>query len=230
LQPYAPPWLLLTLPASHAIFFSVIAEFKNPDDWPKALALLQITDTSLYIVAAVVIYVYVGPDVPSPALSAASSPAVRKAIWGIAIPTIAIAGVIYAHVAAKYIFIRIFGNTKHAIRRTKLGTVAWVAITLGTWIIGLVIAESIPVFNSLLGLIAAAFGSWFSFGLPGLFWMWMYYGEWLRDWKQMCSFAATCVLLLTGACLFVVGLWASIDAIANESATKPWTCTSNAAP
>ncbi|KAH6662921.1 transmembrane amino acid transporter [Plectosphaerella plurivora] len=216
--------------ASHAIFFSVIAEFKNPDDWPKALALLQITDTSLYIVAAVVIYVYVGPDVPSPALSAASSSTVRKAIWGIAIPTIAIAGVIYAHVAAKYIFTRIFGNTKHAIRRTKLGTVAWIAITLCTWIIGLVIAESIPVFNSLLGLIAAAFGSWFSFGLPGLFWMWMYYGEWFKDWKQICRFAATCVLLLTGLCLFVVGLWASIDAIANESVTKPWTCASNAAP
>lgn len=42
---------------------------------------------SLYLVTAIVIYVYVGPDVPSPALSAAGSSIVRKVIWGIAIPS-----------------------------------------------------------------------------------------------------------------------------------------------
>lgn len=73
--------------ASHSCFFTVISEFKNPDDWPKALALLQIADTTIYLVAAIVIYVFVGPTVPSPALSAAGSPVVRKVIWGIAIPS-----------------------------------------------------------------------------------------------------------------------------------------------
>lgn len=78
----------LTLPpASHSCFFTVISEFKNPDDWPKALALLQIADTTIYLVAAIVIYVFVGPEVPSPALSAAGSLVVRKVIWGIAIPS-----------------------------------------------------------------------------------------------------------------------------------------------
>ncbi|KAJ0163216.1 N amino acid transport system protein [Colletotrichum tanaceti] len=231
---FAPAFLAMTniagAFASHSIFFSVIAEFKNPDDWPKALAFLQITDTALYIIAAVIIYVYVGPDVPSPALSAAGSAAIRKAIWGVAIPTIAIAAVIYAHVASQYVFARIFGNTKHVVRRTRTSTVAWLLITLGVWGLGMVISESIPVFNNLLGLVSAAFASWFSFGLPGIFWLWMHKGNWFSSWQQKCRFAATSLLLIVGIVLCVLGLWVSIESIAKGgSNTKPWTCASNAA-
>ncbi|KAJ9148638.1 N amino acid transport system protein 7 [Pleurostoma richardsiae] len=214
--------------SSHSIFFSVIGEFKNPDDWPKALALLQVTDTLLYLVSAIVIYVYVGPSVPSPALSAAGSATVRKAIWGVAIPTIAIAGVIYAHVAAQYIFTRIFRDSKHTVRRTKLSTVAWAGTLFVIWAIGLIIAESIPVFNSLLGIIAAAFASWFSYGLPGVFWLWMNHGDYFGDWRQCCRFVFASVLFVTGVCLCVLGLWASAEALAKDSGSKPWTCASNA--
>ncbi|KFA71829.1 hypothetical protein S40288_07941 [Stachybotrys chartarum IBT 40288] len=155
--------------SGHSCFFNVLSELKNPRDFPKALAFLQITATSLFLVAAVVTYVYVGPSVPSPALSASSSPVWRKVIWGIAIPTIVIAGVIYAHVAARYIFVRVFRNTKHLERRTTLSTVSWVAITFGIWMLAMIIAESVPVFNSLLGLIAALFAppSWSVFILFG---------------------------------------------------------------
>lgn len=215
--------------ASHAIFFSVIAEFKNPDDWPKALAFLQITDTTLYIISAVIIYVYVGPDVPSPALSAAGTATVRKVIWGIAIPTIAIAAVIYTHVASQYIFMRIFGHTKHAIRRTKLSTIAWLLITLGIWALGMVVSQSIPVFNDLLGIVAAAFASWFCFGLPGIFWLWMHHGNWFSSRRQIVRFTGSSLLLLVGFLLCVLGLWVSIQSIASASASKPWTCASNAA-
>lgn len=216
--------------SSHSCFFSVIGEFKEPNDWPKALALLQITDTALYLIAAVVIYVSVGPDVPSPALSASGSVTMRKAIWGIAIPTIVIAGVIYGHVAARYIFVRLFRNTKHAVRRTKLSTFAWFGITFGIWAFSMIIAESIPVFNSLLGLVSALFVSWFSYGLPGIFWLWMHHGNWFnRGAKQTMRFVANVLLVVIGACICVLGLWASIEAIANEEKTKPWTCASNAA-
>ncbi|TEA13137.1 N amino acid transport system protein [Colletotrichum sidae] len=216
--------------SSHSCFFSVIGEFKNPDDWPKALALLQIADTTLYVLAAVVIYVFVGPNVPSPALSAAGSRLMRKIIWGIAIPTIVIAGVIYGHVAAKYIFSRMFRNTKHEIRRTKLSGIAWIGIVIAIWALSMVIAESIPVFNSLLGLICALFASWFSYGLPGIFWLWMHHGNWFASRKQTVKFAANVALFLTGFLICVLGLWASIEAIATEKASKPWTCASNAAP
>lgn len=216
--------------SSHSCFFSVYGEFKKPNDWPKALAMLQIVDTSLYLVAAIVIYHYVGPDVPSPALSAAGSDVMRKAIWGVAIPTIVIAGVIYGHVAAEYVFTRIFRGTKHEIRRTWVSTVSWLAITFGIWLIATIVSLSIPVFNSLLGLVAALFVSWFSYGLPGIFWLWMHHGNYFnKGWGQVARFVGNIVLVVVGALLCVLGLWASIEAIAQEKGNQPWSCASNAA-
>lgn len=82
--------------SGHVAFFGFIAELRNPKDFPKALALLQCSDIAMYIIAAVVIYYYAGPAVASPALDSAS-PLFRKIAYGIALPTIIIAGVVCLH-------------------------------------------------------------------------------------------------------------------------------------
>ncbi|KAK6063409.1 transmembrane amino acid transporter [Seiridium cupressi] len=215
--------------SGHSCFFGVMSEFKQPNDWPKALCLLQVCDTTLYLVASVVIYIYVGPDVPSPALSAAGSTTMRKAIWGIAIPTIVIAGVIYGHIAAKYIFVRVFAGTKHIVKQTTLGVVGWAGITAGIWVIAFVIAESIPVFSNLLGLLCALFASWFSYGIPGALWLWMHHGNYFSSGKKAALFGANVLLVLTGLTLCALGLWSAGEAIAADSGTTPWSCKSNAA-
>lgn len=69
------------------VFFSFISEMKVPSDYPKALFLLQSTDTMMYIVAAVVIYYYGGKSVTSPALGS-TGPLISKIAYGIAIPTV----------------------------------------------------------------------------------------------------------------------------------------------
>jgi hypothetical protein len=65
----------------------MIAELKEPRDFPKALTLLQTIDISLYLVAGVVIYYYAGADVKSPALGSVS-PLVSKIAYGVALPTV----------------------------------------------------------------------------------------------------------------------------------------------
>lgn len=65
----------------------------------QALCALQISDTTLYLAAAVVIYRYTGEGVVSPALGS-STRLLEKIAYGIAIPTIVISGVINGHVAA----------------------------------------------------------------------------------------------------------------------------------
>lgn len=60
---------------------------ETPTDYPKTLYLLQITDTSLYTVAAVVIYIYGGRGVHSPALSSTKL-ITAKVAYGLAIPTV----------------------------------------------------------------------------------------------------------------------------------------------
>jgi hypothetical protein len=65
----------------------MIAELKEPRDFPKALTLLQTIDISLYLVTGVVIYYYAGADVKSPALGSIS-PLVSKIAYGVALPTV----------------------------------------------------------------------------------------------------------------------------------------------
>jgi hypothetical protein len=66
-----------------------------------------------------------------------------------------IAGVINGHVAAKYIYVRLFRGTDRMQKRSVGSIGSWVAITLILWVIAWVIAEAIPVFNDLLSLIVS---------------------------------------------------------------------------
>ncbi|KAM0122588.1 hypothetical protein ACP6JC_000655 [Aspergillus fumigatus] len=137
---------------AHVAFFGFISEMHDPRDFPKSLTMLQVVDTSLYIVTAMVIYRYAGPDVASPALSSAG-PLMKKVAYGLAIPTVVIAGVVFGHVACKYIYVRIFRGSAHMHQNSFLAIGSWVAIALGVWVVAWVIAESIPVFNEPLSLI-----------------------------------------------------------------------------
>ena len=88
--------LLISVPLKHSLghvaFFSFISELRAPESFPKALFLLQGADISMYLIVAIVTYRYAGADVASPALGS-TSPLLRKVAYGIAIPTIVIAGV-----------------------------------------------------------------------------------------------------------------------------------------
>lgn len=126
--------------AGHVSFFSFISEFRNPREFPKALYLLQASDTAMYLVVALVVYWYTGPNVESPALGSATG-VVKKVAWGIAIPTILISGVIYGHVATKYIFVRLFRGTPHLSSGSWFSWSVWAGIALVLWIIAWILAE-----------------------------------------------------------------------------------------
>lgn len=73
--------------AGHVAFFTLFSELKDPKDFPRSLAFLQLSEMILYTVSAVVIYAFVGPGIASPALNSAG-PLFRKVAYGIAIPTV----------------------------------------------------------------------------------------------------------------------------------------------
>lgn len=73
--------------AGHVAFFTLFSELQDLRDFPKALALLQMSEMILYTVTTIVIYTYAGPGVNSPALNSAGR-LVRKLSYGIAIPTV----------------------------------------------------------------------------------------------------------------------------------------------
>lgn len=146
----------------HVAYFGIMAELKDPRDFPKALCLLQSLDIVIYIVTAVVIYRYAGDGVGSPALGS-TNPVLQKVAYGIALPTIVIAGVVFGHVGCKYIYLRIFQGTDRMHKRDFVATGSWIAIAIVMWVIAWIIAEAVPVFSNILSLIVRFFPSFFLF-------------------------------------------------------------------
>ncbi|PKY06961.1 hypothetical protein P168DRAFT_230854 [Aspergillus campestris IBT 28561] len=211
----------------HAAFFGLAAELKDPRDFPKALCLLQGIDISLYLIAAVVIYRFGGADVASPALGSAS-PIVSKVAFGIALPTIIIAGVIYGHIASKYVYTRVFRGTDRIHKRDWVAGGSWAGIALGLWIIAWIIAEAIPVFSTLLSLITALFASWFTFGLSGIFWLFLNWGKLFSSPKKIFLTFVNLGNIAIGVCLCVLGLYASGTAIHDDPGSSSFSCANNA--
>ncbi|KAJ5531775.1 hypothetical protein N7527_005168 [Penicillium freii] len=196
--------------AGHVAFFGFISEMETPTDYPKTLYLLQVTDTT-----AVVIYIYGGKDVASPALGS-TKPITAKLAYGIAIPTIVISGVINGHVAAKYIYVRLFRGSDHMKKRTFLSIGSWIGINFVLWVIAWIISEAIPVFNTLLSLIVN--------GLSGIFWLFLNRGQYMASWKKMALTAINLVIVAIGACLCGMGLWVSGKAIHDDTSGASFSC------
>ncbi|KIP08747.1 hypothetical protein PHLGIDRAFT_507405 [Phlebiopsis gigantea 11061_1 CR5-6] len=204
--------------AGHVAFFTFIAEMKEPADFPKALYALQIADTTLYLIVGVVVYAYTGANAVSPALGN-TGVTLRRISYGIALPTIMIAGVINGHVCAKLIFVRIFRRadgsaSRHMTSHSAKGWTTWVAICVAIWALAFVIAEVIPFFNDLLGVISALFASWFTYGISGVFWFHLTPRDafWRTPWQRAKTLFWGAVVL-AGAFIMVAGLYASITSI-----------------
>lgn len=80
-------WANFKIAVAHVAYFGFMSETEDPRTFNKSLAMLQIIDTVLYLVSALLIYHYIGPNVQSPAISSLS-PIMSKVAWGIAIPTV----------------------------------------------------------------------------------------------------------------------------------------------
>ncbi|OJJ46085.1 hypothetical protein ASPZODRAFT_117902 [Penicilliopsis zonata CBS 506.65] len=217
---------MVTAFSGHVAFFGLMAELKDPRDYPKALCLLQGSDISLYLIAALVIYRYAGVDVTSPALGSAGH-TVAKVAYGVALPTIVIAGVINGHVAVKYVYVRLFRGTSRMHGRDWLAVSSWIGIAFSLWVLAWVIAEAIPIFSDLLSLITALFASWFTYGLAGLFWLHLNRGRyWSSPRKMLLSVLNLCIVGM-GACLCGLGLYISGKAIHDDTAGVSFSCANN---
>jgi hypothetical protein len=150
------------------MFFILISEMKRPQDAMKAAWVLQITATSLYIVFAAVSYWYIGSDVNSPSLLSLS-PLWSKIAFGLAIPNFFIAGSLYSHTASKLVFVRLFRHSKHIYSHTILGWGVWTFLILLANVAAFIFAVGIPIFNYLVGITAAVFAAWYTYGLAGAF-------------------------------------------------------------
>ena len=71
---------------------------------------------------------------------------------------------------------------------------------------------------------SALFASWFSYGLSGIYWLHLNYGQWLSSPKKILLTILNIGIALIGLILCVLGLYASGTAIHNETNSRVFTC------
>jgi len=223
--------------AGHVAFFTFISEMKRPQDFAKALYFLQICDTTLYLIVGIVVYRYTSINTVSPALGNTGT-TLRKIAYGIALPTIIIAGVINGHVCAKLIFMRLFTGkngekSRHMTTHSWTGWLTWIGICAAIWVAAFIIAEVIPFFNDLLGVISSLFASWFTYGISGIFWFHLTpRSERWRTPRQKLYTIFWGSIVAMGGFIMVAGLYASIasiiDGYASGGFPSPFSCANRA--
>ncbi|GCB22318.1 N amino acid transport system protein [Aspergillus awamori] len=215
--------------AGHVAFFTFFSELRGVRDYPRALALLRVSEVTLYMVTAIVIHVLVGNDVASPSLNSVS-PIFKKISYGIAIQTvggpskgvllcrpadrisqIVIAGAVNAHVAMKSIYLRMF-HSRNAMHSRPLGAISlWAVVCVTLWFLAWVVSESTPVFNDILGLAmtpvlqSSFLASWFIFNLPGVFWLYLNVHGKPLSWKQIILIGFNCIIVTIGVVMCIFG-------------------------
>ena len=143
---------------------SFIAEMKNPADFPKALWVVTIAEIIVFSCVGAVVYAYTGTQYnTAPAFGSLGNQLFLKVSFSFMIPTLIFLGVLYSSLSARFVFFRIFDNTRHKGSHTVVGWASWAGILAITWILAFIIAEVIPFFTDLLSLMSSLFDSFFGF-------------------------------------------------------------------
>lgn len=211
--------------------FSFMSEMHTPKDYVKSIWALGLIEIFIYTFTGAIIYAFVGSAVKSPALLS-SSFTVSRIAFGIALPVIFISGSINGTVVGRYIINRAFPNSPIRYINSPRGWLVWIGLIAVITVVGWLIAEAIPFFNALLGLISALFISGFSFYFPALFWFFLIKdGAWNKNWKYVCLSVINALCFITGMVVLVAGTYASVeDIIAQFSDGKvhgSFSCTSS---
>lgn len=178
--------------------FSFMAEMHTPKDYVKAIWALGLSEIVIYTGTGALIYAFVGPNVNSPAILSAPK-TVSRIAFGIALPVIFISGSINGTVAGRYILGRAFPKSSIRYIKDKKGWMVWLTLLVVITIIAWIIAEAVPFFNDLLGLISALFISGFTFYFPALFWFCLIKeGKWYKGWRNITLSCLNALVLAIG--------------------------------
>lgn len=211
--------------------FSFMSELHTPKDYVKSIWALGLIEIFIYTMTGALIYAFVGESVSSPALLSAGH-TVSRVAFGIALPVIFISGSINSIVAGRYIMWRAFENSPIRFINTKAGWSVWIGLLIVMTLIAWVIAEAIPFFSDLLGIISSLFISGFTFYFPALFWFQLIKeGKWYVGWRNITLSIVNALVFIIGIVVLGCGTYASvqdiIDNYSKGSVRGSFTCDSS---
>ncbi|KJR87638.1 uncharacterized protein SPSK_07658 [Sporothrix schenckii 1099-18] len=216
---------------------SFIAEMKDPREFPKALWACTIAEVILFSIVGAVVYAYVGNQYMTAPAFGSLEPLYKKVAFSFMIPTLIFLGVLYASVSARFVFFRVFENSRHKNDHTVVGWGVWTGILLVTWIFAFVIAEVIPFFSDLLSLMSSLFDSFFGFIFWGVAYFRMRKVDGSLELVKQGNIRAILMALLNLAIILIgiffltAGTYASVQSIVDafnaDQVGGVFTCVSN---
>ncbi|ODV78417.1 uncharacterized protein CANTADRAFT_6809 [Suhomyces tanzawaensis NRRL Y-17324] len=151
---------------------SFISQMKQPKDFKKALYIVTVCELITFALAGSIVYVYVGNAyITAPAFGSLDGN-YKKIAFSFALPTVLFLGSLYGNVSSQFLFLKIFQKgSKHRNEHTVKGWLVWAGLNFLLWALAFIIAEVIPFFSDLLGLMSSLFDCWFGF----IFWAVAYF-------------------------------------------------------
>jgi len=209
---------------------SFIAEMENPKDFPKALWAVTIAEIVIFTLCGAIMYHFVGNQyITAPAFGSLVG-TYKKVAFSFAIPTILFLGALYSSVTTRFLFFRIFENSKHRHSNTVTAWATWVGIAAATWTLAFIIAEVIPFFSDMLSLMSSLFDGWFGFIFWGRAWFLLHPGgeKWATK-RKSAEAILNYLIIAFGLYVLVAGTYTSVESIIIDyTGQKPFTCASNA--
>ncbi|KAH7129559.1 transmembrane amino acid transporter protein-domain-containing protein [Dactylonectria estremocensis] len=215
---------------------SFMAEMRDPRDFPKALWACTIAEIITFSVVGSVIYAYTGNQyMVAPAFGILTD-TYKKVSYSFMVPTIIFVGCLYASVTGRFVFFRMFNDSRHVTEHTFKGWFWWGFVLLISWVASFIIAEVIPFFSSLLSVMSSLFNCWFGF----IFWGLAYFRMRNADLKvrrkrqpiiDAISVALNVIIILTGFLYLTLGTYVSVQGIIDQfeagGVRGVFTCKSN---
>lgn len=204
--------------AGNQAYVTIMAEMRDPlVDFLPALCYLQAFAITVYSIVAAVLYVFAAQFTTSPALGAAPK-LVAKIAYGVVIPCVIGGAMVFGNSATKYAFVatlRFLGAegselSNHGKGATRRSWIVWLVQGVVFWIFAFILANSIPVFNSILSIASALFVALFTFGISGAAWLHLNKGRKLKGWKKTSLTALNVVIILIMLVMNTGGMYAAI--------------------
>jgi amino acid permease len=240
-------------------FPTVLAEMENPSrDFPRAVTIEKCITTTIYIIVASVVYALSGEQVISPAIGSLQ-PTMAKVAYAVSFIGMLGTGLVFGMTSARYLHVffmrKISNRTKNktgdrtsvtsdsnrerasspvaSVSRTTEWAVWIFSITL-FWVVVWILANAIPVFNSLLNIAASLLLSWFTWGVTVLFWFHLNWnGKWRSSGKKIAIAVFNVFIMVMVLFMIVPGMYASIESLLqvfadpNQTVNGPFTCADN---
>lgn len=134
--------------------------------------------------------------------------------------------------SSKYLFVRFLRGSKHLTSNSFTHWAVWLGCSFGVSLVAYILASAIPVFNGIVSLAGALFGTLLCFQPMGCMWL---YDNWHRResptirWRLM---VVWCIFVIVSGTFMVIagtysGIVGIIDSYHAEGGSAAWSCADN---